>query len=176
MDSLFDAIELLLDVRAPLSLEELLGVLGACAIVGPPMLLAAPGTTRPYPWAVGILLGALASIVAYELQPAAGGGAPGGFSVWPQVGLGGLRGAMDYAMLFGWFGLASVVAAHWASRDVPRKGPVWWPVIAVVATLGCEVVQMQMPGRGADLSAPFFTLLAVLATRACLAAPLRAGQ
>jgi VanZ family protein len=168
-------LQLLVDARAPLSIEELLGVVLAIVIVVPPSLLGAPAWTHPYPWAAGIFLGALASIAAYELEPAAGGAASGTFSLWPQVGLAGLRGAMDYAMLFAWFGLASVVAAEWASHDGSRRSPARWPAVAVAATLAFEIAQVWMPGRGADLSAPFFTLLAVLATRACLATPAR-GQ
>jgi VanZ family protein len=169
-------LQLLLDARAPLSIEELLGVVVGTVIVAPPSLLGAPGRTRTYPWAAAVFLGALGSVAAYQLQPAAGGTAAGTFSIWPQVGLAGLRGALDYAMLFAWFGLASVVATEWARHDAARRAARWWPAVAVAAALALEIVQMRMPGRGADLSAPFFTLLGVLATRACLAAPARGHE
>ena len=168
-------LQLVLDARAPLSLDELVGVAVGLAIVAVPAALIRTGAARPYPWAAGVFIGALASIAAYELQPGDGVARFPTFSVWPQVGLGGLRGALDYAMLFAWFGLASVVAARWAIRDVPRTWPAWWPAIAVTTTFALELAQMWMPGRGADLSAPILTLLAVLATRACLAVPSRDG-
>jgi hypothetical protein len=60
--------------------------------------------------------------------------------------------------------LAAVVTQRWLSTV--RRRHVWWPVAAVALTLMLEVMQTQIPGRGPDLSAPVFTLLAVLAATA----------
>ncbi|HTU99574.1 MAG TPA: hypothetical protein VMF13_03485, partial [Luteitalea sp.] len=109
-------------------------------------------------------LGAVLSVVAYELRPETGA-AVAGFQWWPGVGIGGMRGALDYAMLFGWCGLATVVAA---AHGTSRRRLLTWPATAVLITLLLEIAQRVVPGRTGDLSAPIFTLLGVLAARVCL--------
>jgi VanZ family protein len=165
-------LQVLMDARAPLSFEELGGMVVAAMLV-----LPALASTRELPrqprWAAGALLGAMVTVAAYQLRPEPGA-ATQAFNWWPQVGLGGLRGALDYALLFGWFGLVAVVAAHWADPDGQQHARRAWPVAAVLLTLVLEVMQTRIPGRGPDLSAPLFTLLAVLAGTALLGhAPVR---
>jgi len=159
-------LQVLMDARSPLSLEELGGMVVAAMLVLPP-LARAGGESLRRRWAAGLLLGAMVTVAAYELRPEPGA-ATQAFSWWPQVGLGGLRGALDYALLFGWFGLAAVVAAHWAHAGGHRHARRAWPVAAVLLTLVLEVMQTRIPGRGPDLSAPLFTVLAVLAGTALL--------
>jgi hypothetical protein len=159
-------LQVLMDARAPLSLEELGGMVVAAMLVLPPLARAGGASLRRR-WAAGLLLGAIVTMAAYELRPERGA-ATQAFSWWPQVGLGGLRGALDYALLFGWFGLVAVVAAHWAHADGQRHARRAWPVAAVLLTLVLEVMQTRIPGRGPDLSAPLFTVLAVLAGTALL--------
>ncbi len=159
-------LQVLLDVKAPLSLEELAGMVTAAASV---LVALALLPAEPYrrPWAAGMLLAAMVTVAAYELRPEPGA-AQQAFSWWPQVGLGGLRGAVDYALLFGWFGLVAVVAAHWAHADGHGHARRAWSVAAVLLTLAFEVMQTRIPGRGPDLSAPLFTLLGVLVSTAAL--------
>lgn len=156
-------LQLLLDARAPLSFEELAGMATAAALVVPFMLSTRRfGTVRVVtPWAMGLLLGSTLAVVAYELRPEPGA-AVQSFSLWPRVGLGGLLGALDYALFFGWFGLAAAAAAQWAALDGNRGARRLWPIAAVITTLGLEVAQTVVPGRGPDVSAPMFTLIAVL--------------
>jgi hypothetical protein len=90
------------------------------------------------------------------------------FSLWPLVGLGGLLGALDYALLFGWFGLAVVVASQWAAASGDHRARRAWPAAAVVATLVFEIMQTRIAGRGPDVSAPLFTMLAVVGAVAVL--------
>jgi hypothetical protein len=61
-----------------------------------------------------------------------------------------------------------VAAAHWADGAGDRRARRLWPAVAVVATLVLEVAQTRIPGRGPDVSAPLFTLLAVLGATAAL--------
>jgi VanZ family protein len=154
-------LQLLLDTGAPLSFEELAGM-GAMVVTLP--LSWRAGTRRPGPWAVGLFCGALVSVGAYELRPEPlASAATQAFSLWPRVGLGGLKGAIDYALLFGWFGVAAVIAAQWAGSAGHSGARYVWPGAAVVMMLVFELAQTRIPGRGPDLSAPLFTLLAVLA-------------
>lgn len=160
-------LQVLLDARAPLSFEELLGLALAAGITL--LAVVSPAGRRaaaPW-WAVGLAVGALSSVAAYELEPGRGVAAAG-FSLWPQVGLAGLRGAIDYAVLFGWLGLACATADRW-TRGEDARSSVRWSAIAVLLMFACELVQVSMPGRGADVSAPLFTLLGILMTRALLA-------
>jgi VanZ family protein len=158
--------QVLLDVKAPLSLEELAGMATAAAFVLVALALL-PAEPHRRHWPAGMLLAAMVTVAAYELRPDSGA-AQQAFRWWPQVGLGEPHGAIDYALLFGWFGLVSVVAAHWAHTDGHRQARRVWPVAAVLLTLAFEVLQTRIPGRGPDLSAPLFTLLAVLTSTAAL--------
>lgn len=147
-------LQVLLDARAPLSIEELAGMTTA-AVVVLPLWRAGSG------WPAGLLAGSALAVAAYELR-AEPGAAVQAFSWWPRVGLGGLLGALDYALFFGWFGLTAVVGAQWATARGGRYARQIWPLAAVAITLALEVVQTTLPGRGPDLSASMFTLLAVL--------------
>ncbi len=113
--------------------------------------------------------GALLTVAAYQLRPDPSAVATAqSFSVWPRVGLGGLLGALDYALLFGWFGLAAVVAGRWGDIAGYRRARRLWPALGILAMLALEIMQMWIPGRGPDVSAPLFTLLAVLGAEACV--------
>lgn len=163
-------LQLLLDARAPLSFAELIGMGLALAVAL--SLMGRAVDQRDGPWAVGMFCAALVSVGAYQLRPeplSASVTQP--FSLWPRVGLGGLKGAIDYALLFGWFGLAVVIAAQWAVIAGHRRARRVWPALAVATLLALELVQTRIPGRGADVSAPLFTLIAVLASTAIVGAP-----
>ena len=161
-------LQVLMDARTPLSFEELIGMGASAAVVLPLMLHAGPNP-QPGRWAIALFSGALSSVAAYELRPGPSAVVTErAFNWWPQVGLGGPLGALDYALLFGWFGLASVVAARWADVAGYKGARRWWPGLAVVAMLVLEIVQTRIPGRGPDVSAPLFTLLAVLGANACV--------
>lgn len=158
-------LQLLLDARAPLSFEELIGM-GFALTLALSLVGRAVGH-RAGPWAVGMFCCALVSVGAYQLRPdALAAGLTQPFSLWPRVGLGGLKGAIDYALLFGWFGLAVVIAAQWAEMAGYPRARRLWPALAVTAMLALEVAQTRIPGRGPDVSAPLFTLIAVLAATA----------
>ena len=163
-------LQLLLDARAPLSFEEGIGLATAVMVVVP--LMARDGKAHSMGWALGLFCGAFVSVAAYELRPDPQASASTQvFSVWPRVGLGGLKGAIDYALLFGWFGLTAVVAAQWAARGGRPRARLVWPALAVLAMLSFEVAQTRVPGRGPDISAPLFTLLAVLTADAIVRRP-----
>jgi hypothetical protein len=155
-------LQLLLDARGPLSFEVLAGMAGAAVLVVPPMLWTGE-RRQDREWALSLLCGAALAVVAYELRPEPGA-AVQAFSWWPRVGLGGLLGALDYALFFGWFGLTAVVAGQWASASGDLRMRRILPLAAVVTTLVLEIVQTGVPGRGPDVSAPMFTLLGVLLT------------
>ena len=161
------ALQLLLDAHAPLSFEELAGMTVAGVVIVASVLVSSEAChTRR--WASALLLGAAVAVAAYELRPVPGA-AVHTFSWFPRVGLGGLLGAIDYALLFGWFGLAAVVAARWAAADGHTHARRRWPAGAILATFLLEVAQTGIPGRGPDLSAPLFTVLAALLAAAVLA-------
>ena len=162
-------LQVLIDAQAPLSVEELGGMaIGVASAL--PLLGVSGRAPRGRRWAMAMACGALLSVAAYELRPDPIGAAARAFSWWPLVGLGGPLGALDYALLFGWFGFTAVVAAQWAGRDGVAHAPRSWPAVAVLTTLVFELLQTRIAGRGPDVSAPLFTLLAVLATTACLPA------
>jgi VanZ family protein len=158
--------QILLDAQSALSVEELAGLAagGATVLVAMALAGATPHRTR---WAAALMLGATMTIAAYQLRPDPGPVQP--FGWWPQVGLGGMRGALDYALLFGWYGMAAVVAGHWAHSDGFNRAPRTWPATAILLTLFLEIAQTRIPGRGPDVSAPLFTLLAALFTIALIA-------
>ena len=158
-------LQLFLQARAPLSVEELTGMAVALLVV--PSMVLAGAQPRPRRWAGGLRVAALVTVAAYELRPEPGV-ATQAFSLWPLVGLGGLLGAIDYALLFGWFGLAVVVASQWAAANGDRRARRAWPAAAVVATLVFEIMQTRIAGRGPDVSAPLFTMLAVVGAIAVL--------
>jgi hypothetical protein len=56
------------------------------------------------------------------------------------------------------------MAAQWADKTGYARARTRWPGLAVLTML--ELAQMRIPGRGPDVSAPLFTLLAVLAATA----------
>jgi VanZ family protein len=156
--------QLLTATRRPISFEELLGLMVAACLTAPLLTLEDDDARRGT--AADFLFGAsLLTVTAYQLRPEPGLSATSTFFWWPGVGIGGMRGALDYAMLFGWCGLATVVAAASGRR---WRRLVTWPIVAVVVTLALELAQTHVPGRTGDLSAPTFTLFGVLAARACL--------
>jgi hypothetical protein len=159
--------QLLTATRGALSFEELLGLAAATWLTAPLLTLDDDGPRRATA-ALVVFVGALLTVTAYELRPERAVPAASAFFFWPGVGIGGMRGAIDYAMLFGWCGLATVVAA--AATHRPRRLVVW-PIVAVAVTLMLEVAQTRVVGRTGDLSAPTFTLLGILAARACLGDP-----
>ena len=162
------SLQVLLEARTPLSFEELTGMACGAGLALPAMLLARHDAHAGR-WAVGLFCGALLVVGAYELRPEPSAiAATREFSWWPNVGLGSPLGALDYALLFGWFGLATVVAARWADVAGYRHARRGWPALAVLAMLAFEIAQTAIPGRGPDVSAPVFTLLAVLAAHACV--------
>lgn len=156
-------LQMLLDARTPLTFEEGIGM-GLCVMAVLPVLMRAGRAPRGDAWALALLIGAALVVAAYQLRPDPDAESSArAFSWVPLVGLGGLKGALDYALLFGWFGLATVIASRWAGRaDLPSAR--WWPALAILATLALEALQTGIPGRGPDVSAPVFTLLAVLGT------------
>jgi VanZ family protein len=158
------SLQVLLDSGSPLSFEELIGMGIAMGLMLPLVSRGLPGRTRP--WARGLFWCALVTIAAYQLRPDPLAAGTQAFSLWPRVGLGGLKGAIDYALLFGWFGLATVAAAQWAGRAGSARARTRWPVLAVLTMLALEIAQTRIPGRGPDVSAPLFTLLTVLAVTA----------
>lgn len=161
------ALQLLLDANAPLSFEELAGMTVAGLVIASSLLVSGE-VCHTRRWASALLLGAAVAVAAYELRPVPGA-AVHTFSWFPRVGLGGLLGAIDYALLFGWFGLAAVVAARWADADGHPHARRRWPAGAILVTFLLEAAQTGIPGRGPDLSAPLFTVLAVLLAAAVLA-------
>jgi hypothetical protein len=162
-------LQLLLDASAPLSFEELVGMASAAALV--PAMVRGADVPRRRRWAVGLLACAVLTVAAYELRPEPGAPTQA-FSAWPMVGLGGRLGALDYALLFGWYGLSVVVAAQWASVEGQPRARLAWPAAAIALMLVLELAQTLIPGRGPDTSAVLFTLLAVLGSTAVL----RAGR
>jgi VanZ family protein len=158
-------LQVLLDSGSPLSFEELAGMGIAMGVALPLVFRGLRG--RAGLWARGLFWCALVSVAAYQLRPDPfAPAATQAFSLWPRVGLGSLKGAIDYALLFGWFGLATAAAAHWAARAGSTRARTLWPGLAVLTMLALEIAQTRIPGRGPDVSAPLFTLFAVLAVAA----------
>ena len=166
-------LQVLLDTPSPLSFEEL----GGMAVAGVALLAAigverrahAHGQTpqsRTRAWARALFWAGVVSVAAYQLRPGSGGPEAADFSWWPRVGLRGLGGALDYALLFGWCGLTVVAASRSAAQAGVRRAPPTWAVSVVLIMLGTEVAQLAIPGRGPDVSAPLFTLLSLLGVTA----------
>ena len=160
-------LQLLLPSPAPISAAELSGAAAALVIALPAITVSGeqPDTAR---WGTALMVAATASIIVYELLPGPDMSVPASFSWWPLVGLGSMLGAIDYAILFAWFGVSSVIAGAWAIRVGNLQPLQRWPIVAVVLTLALEALQTQIPGRSGDVSAPLMTLLTVLAARAFL--------
>ena len=156
--------QLLTTTRAPISFEELLGLTAAACLTAP-LLTLEDADARRAAAATVLFVAALSTVTAYELRPEPAASTTARFFWWPGVGIGGMRGALDYAMLFGWCGLATIVAAAWHRRS---RRLLAWPIAAVIVTLALEALQTYVPGRTGDLSAPTFTLLGILVARACL--------
>lgn len=157
-------VQVILQARSPLSFDELIGMTTGIAIAVGASVSAPRASDR---LRAGVMwLGAAFAITAYELQPGPPLAATQAFSWLPRVGLGRLLDAIDYAWLFAWFGLVAVVAQRWARRTRGRSA--LWTAAPIGLALVLEVMQTGIPGRGPDLSAPVFTLLAVLATMAMI--------
>lgn len=161
-------LQLLLAVSRPLSLDELVGMLPAAGL-GAALALSRAGRRvgAMAPWALGLFWGAWLACAAYQLRPDPGAAGPAAFHWWPRVGLGGLRGALDYALLFGWFGVAAGTADAWRAIP-PAAARHRLAAVAVCSMFLLELVQTTIPGRGPDLSAPLFTGLGVLMAWAIL--------
>ena len=140
-----------------LSVEKLAGMAGAALV----MVLVGRGASgrglaRLLSWL------ALACVVAYQLAPQAGGRYASGFEWWPQLGRGGLLGALELAMLYCWLAFALVLSLRWsAGLGMPlRRRPFLVPLAVAGALLLTEFAQYRVPGRTPDTSAPLVTLLA----------------
>lgn len=144
----------------PLSFGELAGMALALVVLVPAFLRRGRAT-RVTPWATGLAIAALSAVAVYEVEPGASPGTSA-FRWWPQVGLGRPLDAVDFAILFGWLGVAVTVAAHWRDSEDDAQARRSWPIVAVLATVALEVAQVAIPGRGPDLSPPFLTALAAL--------------
>lgn len=159
-------LQVLVFARVPLSYAELLGM--AMAIVPAAVFMLGRRDWRlPAASPVALLAGIVVVLLAYELHPGSGS-VPQAFGWWPRVGFGRPLDALEFAWLFGWAGLATVVAAEWAGRASPLGRPRQWPAGIVALVLVLELAQVFVPGRSGDTSAVLFTGLAVMATRAVL--------
>lgn len=159
-------LQLLLAVNRPLSLDELVGMLPAAGLGAALAWSRASRRVGARPsWALALFWGAWLACAAYQLRPDPGAAGPSAFHWWPRVGLGGLRGALDYALLFGWFGVAASTADAWRAMPAARHR---LAALAIGSMFLLELVQTTIPGRGPDLSAPLFTALGVLMARAIL--------
>ena len=166
-------LQLTLEAPNPLPLEELAGMAAASIALLVGLVRGKPHTRA---WAFGLLVSAMVSMAAFELEPGPGQLGTLPFSLVPMVGLGSTQGAIDYALLFGWFGLCVVAAARWSECAGGGLAHRWWPAAAVLVTLGFEVAQTRIPGRGPDVSAPIFTLLAALGASVLLKDDDRRGE
>lgn len=107
-------------------------------------------------------IAAVASVSAYELAPGAGEVFSSGFSWWPQLGRGGLLGALELALLYCWLAFTLALSLRWSARlgqDIARRRYLL-PLAVVFALLAMEGVQRWIPGRSPDTSAPVITALA----------------
>lgn len=150
----------------PLSFSELAGMALAFSVLVPGMLVSAT-RTHARAWAIALAVCATVSIAAYELEPGTRGSRQA-FQLLPQVGLSRPLDLLDFALLFGWFGVAITAAAHWYEPADATRSRRWWPVLAVVVAVAFEVMQLGIAGRGPDLSPPLLTALAVLVTTVVL--------
>ena len=158
--------QVLSDTRRPLSFNELAGIVLAVVTLAPAMAWRGR-STRGGPWAVGLAVCAAGGILAYELEPGSRTTMQA-FRWLPQVGLSRPIDVLDFALLFGWLGVAVTAAAHWRDAETCGKARVTWPLAAVLFTAGLEVAQLWVPGRGPDLSPPLLTAMATLAVTAIL--------
>lgn len=161
--------QLLLDVPA-LSREELAGIalaFPACALA---FAIASGAALARLPAAL-----ALSSVLAYQFAPHVGAPAGQAFSWWPQVGRGGLLGALEFALLFAWLGTALSLSLHWLvlrGEELARR-PLAWPAATAVVLMLSEFAQRWIPGRSPDTSAPLVTVLAFAVAWALGGAALR---
>ena len=159
-------LQVLTQSSRPLSFSELGGMGLALALLAMPMLRSATAS-RTRAWAIALALAAAMSIAAYELEPGTRAGYRA-FQWLPQVGLSRPLDLLDFALLFGWFGVAVTSASRWYDLTAPGRAQRWWPTLAVLATVVFEVMQLGIAGRGPDVSPPVLTALAVLATMVLL--------
>ncbi len=148
-----------------LSFEELAGMALALAATA---LAGANGAGPRLPAAFALL-----SVLAYQLAPQPGVPAPDTFSWWPRIGRGGLLGALELALLFGWLGAAlslSLRALAQRGADVSRRR-VAWPAATAGVLLLTEIAQGWIPGRSPDTSAPLVMLLGFMVAWALGGAP-----
>jgi len=159
-------LQLMTQTSRPLSFSELAGMGLAFVATGPLLMLR---SRRAVQRTLAVTLAGLAtmSLVAFELEPGTGNGGRT-FQWLPQVGLSRPLDLLDFAVLFGWLGLAVTVAAHWYARDSHGLARRVWPTLAVSVTIACEIAQIWIPGRGPDVSPPLLTGLAALAATVAL--------
>ncbi|MFA7666769.1 MAG: VanZ family protein [Burkholderiaceae bacterium] len=164
----------LLLVRRALSLDELAAMLCALPLAG---LL--PGANSRQVRAGLLALLALASVCAYQLAPGRGRALAAGFDWLPQLGRGGLIGALELSLFFGWLALSVVLALRWraACGLEIRRQRLAWPVAVVAVLFATEVAQLWIPGRLPDVSPPLLAALAYAIGWALFgaASPPRAG-
>lgn len=146
----------LLLARRALSLDELLAMAAAILLVG-----SLPGGAAERLLARLVPLFALASVCAYQLAPGRSGARATAFDWLPQIGRGGLLGALELSLMFGWLALSIVLGLRWLALrggDVSRAR-IGWPLAAVAVLFATEVLQLWIPGRHPDVSPPLLTAL-----------------
>ena len=157
--------------RRALSIDELLGM--GCAFTA----FAALVVFRLSPRAAALTLAVACwlSIAAYQLAPLQGRLALGHFHWWPQLGRGGLAGALVLSLLYCWFGLAAVLALRClrGAQRSPDALPALAGLAVGAAMLALEAAQLRVPGRIADTSAPLIAMLAFAVGWAVTGQPLR---
>lgn len=119
---------------------------------------------------------ALAAIAAWQFNPKPGGMLAAGFDWLPQIGRGGMLGALGFALLFSWFAFSLVLSLRWSAargENIARRR-ILLPLAAIVVLLLMETAQRWIPGRGPDTSAPLLVGLAFLVAWALTANPVRA--
>ena len=119
---------------------------------------------------------ALAAIAAWQFNPKPGGMLAAGFDWLPQIGRGGMLGALGFALLFSWFAFSLVLSLRWSAargENIARRR-ILLPLAAIVVLLLMETAQRWIPGRGPDTSAPLLVGLAFLVAWALTADPVRA--
>lgn len=152
----FSVIGQLLLARPVLSFERLLGMGFAFAAFAA-LAFRLPARLAAFAMPIACWL----ALAAYQLAPLPGRMATATFHLWPQLGRGGLLGALALALAYCWFGLSLVLALR-STRGAGRSTdamPVVVGLCAGASMLVLELAQLWVPGRIADTSAPLITML-----------------
>lgn len=146
----------LLLVRRALGIDELLAMAAAIVVA---IGLPSRGSGGWYARLLPAL--ALAAVCAYQLAPGRGRVSAAAFDWLPQLGRGGLLGALELALMFGWLALSIVLGLRWLAATGARvsRARVGWPLLAVTVLFATELAQTWIPGRHPDISPPLFTAL-----------------